>query len=458
MIVNKLNIFSQNICKNALIVNSILETHSHFDIILIQELPWSIIQLILSLASSEEEVLVGSPYHPNWLSFARPSTTQLNYPRVLAYINIHLSSLWFSLCRDIINHRDILLISFFSKNVCFFIMNIYSDAFHSALKYLKDTEVNINNLIIMTGNFNIRDSLWDLSFTHHSFISDDLFVLVDSFKLDLSAPTNPIPTRYSDTSGESDSVIDLMFLHSRSSKLNSHSIHPSWRLTSDHAPLTITIPIEEEHVMTSKFSLSKNSKEEEEFIKEVTCIFKSLDTTNLLDQESLEQVINLLAASIKQAWNTNARRVKITKHSKIWWNKDCRWSLNIYWELRCLEDWKSFKKMVKTTKRAFFDTKIQEVANKSCRSWELMNWVNKYKLPAVEAIKYNNQLCLSLDSLWNALHSFFNTVLHCQVDTNILDEIGNKQTSTWTPFSKKEFKIALGSCNNLLTPGPDKLS
>jgi len=35
MIVNKLNIFSQNICKNTLIVNSILEIHSHFDIILI---------------------------------------------------------------------------------------------------------------------------------------------------------------------------------------------------------------------------------------------------------------------------------------------------------------------------------------------------------------------------------------------------------------------------------------
>ena len=38
-------------------------------------------------------------------------------------------------------------------------MNIYSDTFHSALKYLKDTEVNIDNLIIMTDNFNIRDSL-----------------------------------------------------------------------------------------------------------------------------------------------------------------------------------------------------------------------------------------------------------------------------------------------------------
>jgi len=48
----------------------------------------------------------------------------------------------------------------------------------------------------------------------------------------------------------------------------------------------------------------------------------------------------------------------------------------------------------------------------------------------MEAIKYDNQTCLSLDSLWNALHFSFNTVLHCQVDTNILDKIKNKQTST----------------------------
>ena len=38
-------------------------------------------------------------------------------------------------------------------------MNVYSDSFHTALKYLKDIEVNIDNVLIMTGDFNIRNSL-----------------------------------------------------------------------------------------------------------------------------------------------------------------------------------------------------------------------------------------------------------------------------------------------------------
>ena len=36
---------------------------------------------------------------------------------------------------------------------------MYSDLSHMALKYLKDIVVNIDNILVMTGNFNIRDSL-----------------------------------------------------------------------------------------------------------------------------------------------------------------------------------------------------------------------------------------------------------------------------------------------------------
>ena len=156
--------------------------------------------------------------------FARHPLNSNDFPRVISYVNIHLNSLCFLLRRDLFDHRDINIISFTDNNICHYILNIYSDSSHSALKYLKDTEVNINHVLLMTGDFNIRDSFWDPSFPFHSSISDDLIMIADSFDLALSTPTNPGPTRFSDTARESNSVIDLMFLQSGSIELDRHTI------------------------------------------------------------------------------------------------------------------------------------------------------------------------------------------------------------------------------------------
>ena len=111
------------------------------------------------VCDSEGESLVDITNHPNWLTFSRSSEIESDYPRVVIYINIRLLPLCFSLRKDIINHKDILLILFFNNNNIFWLINVYSDSFHTALKYLKDTEVCIQNLLIMTGDFNICDSL-----------------------------------------------------------------------------------------------------------------------------------------------------------------------------------------------------------------------------------------------------------------------------------------------------------
>jgi len=58
-----------------------------------------------------------------------------------------------------------------------------------ALKYLKDTEVNIGNILIMSGDFNIRDNSWNLNFPYHSSHSDVLFEVTDFLHLELSRPT-----------------------------------------------------------------------------------------------------------------------------------------------------------------------------------------------------------------------------------------------------------------------------
>jgi len=110
--------------------------------------------------------------------------------------------------------------SFTNDHIQYFIMNIYLDLSHSALKYLKDIEINIDNVLVMTGDFNIRYSLWDPSFPHHLFISNNLLIIADSFNLALLSPTNSCPTRYSDMIREANLTINLMFLQYGSSKIN----------------------------------------------------------------------------------------------------------------------------------------------------------------------------------------------------------------------------------------------
>ena len=101
--------------------------------------------------------------------------------------------------------------------------------------------------------------------------------------------------------GESNSVINLIFLWSGLTKLNNHLIHPNWQLSSDYASLTVSIPIVKENITLSKFSIAKNSEEKTAFVKDILYAIKNLNVSNLSNINKLEDIVNTLASNTKYA-------------------------------------------------------------------------------------------------------------------------------------------------------------
>ena len=247
-------------------------------------------------------------------------------------------------------------------------MNIYSDSSYSALKYLKDTEVNHCNLLIMMGNFNIRDSLWDSFFSYHLSISDNLIILADSLDLSLSIPTNQVPTRYTDNTNKSNLTINLIFIQCNSPTLNNHSIYSEWCLSSNYAFLTITILISEEIVNIRKSNIKKGSDKETQFLKDAANIINNLNVSNLMNIHMLENIVNELIIKVEEVWNWNVKLTNIMRYSKSWWDNNCSRELEKYRISKSLEDRKFFCRTVKSIKRIFFNLKINKIANKKLRT------------------------------------------------------------------------------------------
>ena len=155
--------------------------------------------------------------------FVRTLNLENKYLRVYIYINIRLTRLHFSLRKDIFNYKNINLVSFFNNRSIYFLINIYSDNYQSALKYLKDTKINLNNVLIIIGDFNIRGNDWNLLYLHYSIYPESLKDTANSLNLGLLTPINQVSTQYINNSQDLNLVIDLVFLLSQNELLTNYN-------------------------------------------------------------------------------------------------------------------------------------------------------------------------------------------------------------------------------------------
>ena len=174
----------QNIQKNKLLTDIILKSNKKFDIIFIQKPLWSFVQLIVSSLYKEGDSLVGAPNHSDWFTFSRTLSNDNNSSRVISYINVQLSYLCFSLRKNIFSYRDICYFSFFNNSDIYYIINVYFDANQIALKYLKNTEANIHNILVMAGDLILEIVVKILWFLFIWFIVILLWLLSPGHSID----------------------------------------------------------------------------------------------------------------------------------------------------------------------------------------------------------------------------------------------------------------------------------
>ena len=109
---SELRIFSQNVNRNYGYMDSILSSTDYdiYDLLFIQEPPWRRIRSAPSSVTMDGEDVIGAPTSPDWGCIIRASPLE-DPPRVAVWFSNRIKTLRPGYRRDIIDHRDVLVIS-----------------------------------------------------------------------------------------------------------------------------------------------------------------------------------------------------------------------------------------------------------------------------------------------------------------------------------------------------------
>ena len=96
---------------------------------------------------------------------------------------------------------------------------------------------------------------------------------------------------YSNNTNDTNSVIDLFFLHPNSIEFDNHIIISELQYLSNYTLLIVNIFIVEEFIQDQCWTIIRNNKEEENFISELIKTLGNIDTLITPDKVFLKLIV-----------------------------------------------------------------------------------------------------------------------------------------------------------------------
>jgi hypothetical protein len=236
----------------------------------------------------------------------------------MCYMYKRLVKFRLSYYREVINHKDLLLLSLQVGGSEIFTLNVYNDDRATVVSFLRREGLAIPCLSIMTGDFNCHSMVWDPSYDSHGVVAAQLLELTQDLELDWDPPVNPSPTHIPHVEAFNHMVIDLIF-----TPPGVVIELPQRRMVElqgplDHIPLLSKIRIRPSKLEVTRITIPKESDEEDAFLGDLYRLMRSVLALPIVSQNGVEERANIFALAFSTAWETNVVEVVIKSHSKGW--------------------------------------------------------------------------------------------------------------------------------------------
>jgi endonuclease/exonuclease/phosphatase family metal-dependent hydrolase len=273
-----ISFLSFNVNKNYLYMETLLvhlSIQRKVDVIFLQEPPWRTIRHAPSATSTVGKEVVGPLLHHDWnVIYRKPD--QSGNPRTMCYVHKRLVKFRPSYRREIINHRDLLLLSLQVGGSEIFALNVYNDDRATAVSFLRREGLVIPRLSIMAGDFNCHSMVWDPSYDSHGVAAACLLELTQDLELDWDPPANPGPTHVPHVETLNHMVIDLIFTPPGVATELPQRRMVELQGLSDHIPLLSKIRIRPSKLEVTRVTIPKESDEEDAFMGDLYKLVRSV--------------------------------------------------------------------------------------------------------------------------------------------------------------------------------------